>query len=97
MARWRSLGGRKLGITFLGLSVIFSSRFWFTIPVLLGRIFAREASKGPPSMSYSAIMKRLFPTFLSSAALSSRLGTSGRVCGDVRADMFLPCLSFGTI
>ena len=89
MARWRSLGRRKFGIAFLGLSVTFSSGFWFTIIVLLGRIFAREAFKGLPSMSYATIVKRFFLTFFSSAPLSNRFDTFGRVCGDACAACLL--------
>ena len=86
--KWRSLGGRKFGIVFHGLSVTFSFGFWFTIIILLGRISTSEASRGLPSMFYAAIVKRLFLTFFSSAPLPNRFGTSSGVCGDACNDIF---------
>ena len=95
--RKRSLGGRKFGIVFHGLSVTFSSRFLFTIVVLLGRISASMAFRGLPSVFYAAIVKRLFLTFFSSAPLPNKFGTSGGVCGDARVGFFPLCLNSGTV
>jgi hypothetical protein len=97
LAKCRSLGGRKFGIVFHGLSVIFSSGFWFTIGVLLGTISANEASRGLPYVFYAALVKRLFPTFSSSALLPNSFGISGGMCGVAHAGMFPLYLNSGIV